>query len=349
MPDFGNGINRKFRIELFQEFERVTNEANRVLRLLNEHVKESTAHNADNISYQDKTVYGALNLLEETIKTISSDAGQSNTEIVEARVDNVGISHANIQKRISLIEANAFSDTFNSSQKILYSAHRGLSGLAPENTLVSFDLAGEAGFKCFECDVYRTTDGAFVVHHDNTIDRMTDGSGYITTKSLNEIKSLNIDAGNNINRYQGTKIPTLEEYLDVCNKYNAIPFIELKWFDDPGHIEELLKILNSKGVINRCMLMSFDKSYLSKTRELHSTVYLGVLASFLTDQDIEFARKLKNACVNIDKNNVTQEKINQAHANGLKIGAWTVDSRQEANKLTQYGIDFITTNILSTK
>ncbi|KXI78606.1 hypothetical protein ACS52_11335 [Bacillus cereus] len=347
MPNFGNGIDRKFRIELFQEFEKVTNEANRVLRVMNEHVNENTAHNAENISYKNQTVQNAIDILNETIKTISSSAGESNTEIVEARVDNDGISYSKIQDRISLIEENAFSELFNTKNKTQYAAHRGLSGIAPENTVTSFELAGEAGFTCFECDVYRTTDGAFVVHHDNTVDRMTNGSGVITTKNLSEIKALNIDAGNNISRYEGAKIPTLQEYLDICIKYNAIPMIELKWFDNLNHIEELLKVLKDKGVINRCIIIGFNKEYLQKVRELHRTVYIGVLDTDVTDESMVFARQLKNAFIEGEKSKITQEKVTQAHANGLKIGAWTVDNRQEAEKLTNYGIDFIATNILS--
>lgn len=347
MPTFGNGIDRKFRIELFQEFDKTNKETRRAIDTVNEHINEATAHNANNISYQNKTVEGALDVLNETIKTISSDAGQSNTEIVEARVDNVGIAHDRVQDRISKIEANAYGELFNTQQSVLYSAHRGLSQVAPENTLCSFDLAGEAGFRSLECDVYNTADGALVVHHDDTVDRMTDGSGLITSKNLSEIKALNIDAGNNIDRFYPAKIPTLEEFLDVCIKYNAIPFIELKWFNDQVYYERLLKVLHDKRLINRCMLMSFGRDYLTKIRELHPTVYLGLLDSVVTQENINFAKQLRNSCLNVEKSMATQNNISLAHANGLKIGAWTVDSRQEANKLTKDGIDFITTNILS--
>ncbi|TXR65630.1 glycerophosphodiester phosphodiesterase family protein [Bacillus sp. AR18-7] len=346
MPNFGNGFGREFRIELFQEFARVTNDANRSMQKISEHLNENTAHNASNISYQDRTVKEEIDKLNETIKTISGSAGESNTEIVEARVDNDGISHTRIQDRISLVESNAFNELFYAPNKTQYVAHRGLSGISPENTLPAFELAGEAGYKCFECDVYRTADGFFVVHHDHLVDRMTDGAGNITLKTLAELKQLNIDAGNKVSLYPGTKIPTLEEFLDACIKYNVFAFIELKWFDDLNHIGDLLKILRTKGMFHRCALIGFDKNYLMKARELHPTIYLGFLEDTVSDESIAFARSLKNAFIQGEKKKITQERVDVAHANGLKIGAWTVDNRQEAEKLIGYGIDFIATNIL---
>ncbi|WP_242305805.1 glycerophosphodiester phosphodiesterase family protein [Bacillus cereus group sp. BfR-BA-01451] len=347
MPNFGNGINRTFRIELFQEFERITKEAQRAVDKMNEHIKENTAHNADNISYQDQTVLKALDILNEKIKTISSDAGQSNTEIVEARTDTNGIAHDTIQERMNVIEKNAFSEVFLSSNHVQYAAHRGLSEVAPENTLAAFNMAGEVGFTALECDVQVTSDGAFVIHHDDTVDRMTNGSGRIDEKTLSDIRTLNIDSGINIDRfYPYLKIPTLEEYLDVCIKYNSLPIIEMKWTGNSDAVEPLLKVLKDKGVINRCLLMSFDYEKLSKARELHKTVFLGVLGGTITTENITYTKQLTNACLNIDKRNLKPEHVNLAHENGVKCGAWTINNRYEGNLFIQYGVDFLTTNIL---
>ena len=63
--------------------------------------------------------------------------------------------------------------------------------------------------------------------HDDTVDRMTDGEGKVSDFTYEEIGALTVDAGNNIDRYPGTRVPTLTEYLDVCKEYGMHPVIEI--------------------------------------------------------------------------------------------------------------------------
>ena len=64
--------------------------------------------------------------------------------------------------------------------------HRGASGYAPENTIEAFRLAAEMGADGVELDVQMTRDGELVVAHDETIDRVSDGTGLIVKKTLKE-------------------------------------------------------------------------------------------------------------------------------------------------------------------
>ena len=121
-----------------------------------------------------------------------------------------------------------FSVTVHASQndgtKLI--AHRGYSGIAPENTLAAARLAGEHGFDACEFDVWPTADRVWVVMHDDTLDRMTDGTGAIADKTLAELRTLRIDAGNGIENYPDEKIPTLNEMLEVCKK--AVSYTHLR-------------------------------------------------------------------------------------------------------------------------
>jgi len=95
-------------------------------------------------------------------------------------------------------------------------AHRGLSMQYPENTLSAFEAAAKlSGLTGIELDVQLTKDGEIVVIHDETIDRVTDGSGNVKDFTLNEIKAFKIDAGNG--KY--TTIPTLQEVLELLKPY----------------------------------------------------------------------------------------------------------------------------------
>lgn len=93
-------------------------------------------------------------------------------------------------------------------------AHRGFSNTAPENTLPAFREAILAGVQMIEFDVAQTKDGALVLMHDETVDRTTNGSGRVTELTLQQLQQL--DAGGWKNRrYAGTKVPTLQQALDM--------------------------------------------------------------------------------------------------------------------------------------
>src|SRR5690606_38437300 len=85
--------------------------------------------------------------------------------------------------------------------------HRGVMGVAPENTLRSFVAAQEAGLDVIELDLHLSKDGALVVMHDTTVDRTTDGTGLVAERTLDELRAL--DAG------QGERIPLFDEVLEA--------------------------------------------------------------------------------------------------------------------------------------
>ena len=116
---------------------------------------------------------------------------------------------------------------------IVLSAHRGFQPEGPENTVLSFEAAGKHGFDYIETDVLMTADGELVCIHDSTLDRTTNGSGRVHTMTYAEILQYRIDTaayGFDISSADPSKlyVPTFREYLEICKKYGAKPFIELK-------------------------------------------------------------------------------------------------------------------------
>ncbi len=122
--------------------------------------------------------------------------------------------------------------TGNMKHVIKYIGHRGVGGLAPENTLPAFKLAGKLGFWGAECDVRTTLDGNWMILHDDTVDRMTNGTGQIKNLTLEKLQSLNIDSGINVAQYKDLKVPKLEDYLLTCKKWELMPVIEMKPADN---------------------------------------------------------------------------------------------------------------------
>ena len=97
-------------------------------------------------------------------------------------------------------------------------AHRGGCALGPENTIAAFDIGMSTGADGLELDVHLSSDGVVVVHHDNTLDRTTSGSGPIAARTARELERL--DAGYWFMQGQqypfrglGIGVPTLREVL----------------------------------------------------------------------------------------------------------------------------------------
>ncbi len=105
-------------------------------------------------------------------------------------------------------------------------AHRGASEYAPENTLAAFAMAEEMGADWIELDCRLTRDGEVIVMHDDTLDRTTNGSGYVREASLHEIKQLDAGAWFE-DKWRGERVPTLEQALAQA-KWKVGVYIEIK-------------------------------------------------------------------------------------------------------------------------
>lgn len=218
-------------------------------------------------------------------------------------------------------------------------AHRGYSLVAPENTIPSFRKAGESGFYGVECDVYETADSNFVIIHDATVDRTTNGSGKITSLTLKDIKNLTIDSGSNISNYTNLKIPTLQEYLEVCITSNIHPVIEIK---EIINLDLFLDIINKYNLIDKCTIISFNLPILQKIRYINNTIDIQALLD-LTPHNICYCKKY-NFNLDVPYNQVTKELVNKVHDEGLMINTWTVNDKNTLKILHSYGVDFITTD-----
>ncbi len=228
--------------------------------------------------------------------------------------------------------------------EIKLTAHRGFSALAPENTLEAFRLAGEAKFYAVECDVYLTKDGVWVIQHDDTVDRMTNGTGKIIDYTYAELRQFNIDNGNGLDKAPGQKIPTLEEYLQVCSKYDIAPEIEIKEGSNEK-LAEILTLLDKYGLKEKGIIISFNADKLDVLRKIDGDIEMWYLTNEITDEVINHSKE-KNYAVafNCSKNN--NSVIKSAAKTGVKLCAWTVDTKKEAERLYKCGVRYITSNCI---
>ena len=137
-------------------------------------------------------------------------------------------------------------------------AHRGASAYAPENTLEAFLLAAEQGADGVELDVQLTKDGEMVVVHDEEIDRVSDGSGFVKDYTLAELKILNFNKTHP--EYQDVKIPTLREVYEALKPTGMTINVELKtgifWYKDLE--KKVLELTKEMEMEDRVIYSSFN-------------------------------------------------------------------------------------------
>ena len=247
--------------------------------------------------------------------------------------------------------------------------HRGYSKVAPENTLPAFELSREKGFEYVEADVSFTKDGVPVLLHDAKINRTArneDGSKLKKGVSINNItyeEALAYDFGIwKGKEFKGTKIPSFDEFLQLCKELHLHPYVELK---ENGaytrdQIELLVEIAEEKDLQKDITWISFSEKFLSWVRDRDPEARLGLLERFLFSVDdyertIIIAKNLQTEYneVFLDVNMVpllydehgTNIFISMCWEAGLPLEVWTVDQKDIVRNLDPY-ISGVTTNKL---
>ena len=237
--------------------------------------------------------------------------------------------------------------------------HRGAAGIAPENTLPSFALALELGATYLELDVHGTCDGAIVVHHDETLDRTTNGDGAVSALTLAQIERL--DAGYQFStdgshfpyRGQGIRIPTLDALL---RRFPAIRLnIEVKQAQPPI-VDEVVRIIIAAGRADTVLLAAEHDSIMTAIR---TAVSDRIVTSFSTGEVVDFVGRLSagfgdyhpaGRALQIppsynDIELITADSVAAAHRYGLEVHAWTINDRTEIDRLLGLGVDGIMSDL----
>jgi glycerophosphoryl diester phosphodiesterase len=226
-------------------------------------------------------------------------------------------------------------------------AHRGLSAEEPENTMRSFRRALEVGCDLVELDLHRTRDGHVVVIHDDTVDRTTDGTGYVRDLSLAEIRAL--DAG------VGERVPTFEEVCAWAAAAGATLSVELKQPApvsgrprDPDLAAGALLWLRQHGLLARCLIQSFDHPSIRQVRHIAPQVATAVSYGGGTFVDpLVLGRSVDASGIHPWWAWVSRELCDAAHALGMHVHGWGVPhgmAREDVAQLVAAGVDSLDAN-----
>jgi glycerophosphoryl diester phosphodiesterase len=225
--------------------------------------------------------------------------------------------------------------------KVQITAHRGASGLAPENTMVAMVKAMEIGSDFSELDVQETADGMIVLMHDDSLQRTTGLEAGMWERTFDELNSLEAGAWFS-EEFKGEPIPTLKSIIDSVRGKMKLN-IELKM---NGHqkllTEKVVKIVEEENFIDKCILTSFDFSEVRKIRQLNKTIKIGYIFSKMPEDEDVFTADVDLLSVN--KKLVTEDFVKKAHANNKEVHVWTVNQAEDMHKLITLGVDNIITN-----
>lgn len=187
---------------------------------------------------------------------------------------------------------------------VFVAAHRADWKYAPENSLPGLQNALFFGADIIECDVRPTRDGHFVMMHDATVDRMTNGSGTISEMSLEELKALRLKT--NWGQSTSFQIPTLEEYIETARGHSYL-YLDKAGIDLPGQpegetVRKLLSVLRRNDALQEAMFVlnwSYEKARHIFGTALDSVIYCPVIEDNipnLTAYVNEYIDKLHPAC-----------------------------------------------------
>lgn len=217
---------------------------------------------------------------------------------------------------------------------MLVYAHRGYSAKYPENTLRAFEAA-LPHVDGIELDVQRTKDGRLVVIHDETVDRTTDGSGFVKDMTLKQIRQLKTD---------GERIPTLEEVYAFVASHDVTVNVELKTdqFDYAG-IEPLAWLTTEEfGLEDRVVFSSFNPDTLVRLRDVAPEARIAVLTEDGHADLVEFIEHIQAEAVHSQPAFVGTRAWQTLSERGILTRLYTINDPSELPNTTH--VDAIMTD-----
>ena len=230
-------------------------------------------------------------------------------------------------------------------------AHRGHPTLAPENTIPGFKLAIASGVDSCEFDVYSTSDGKLVLTHDGNFKRCSQGAcdRNVTQMTWEEVQKVDVGAYKG-EKWRGTKVPTLDETLDLFKNSGCIPVIEIK---QPGTEEGIAEALKARDMVRECAIVSFNHESIRKMQTFCPGIYAyrnggGIGANKPDDEWVAWFVESQKDCpykvANPHVGELNEARIRGLLANGFHVSTWIINDPERLNRFYDYGCSVITSD-----
>jgi len=227
-----------------------------------------------------------------------------------------------------------------SPKQVQIIAHRGGASLAPENTEAAFRNAARLQADWIEFDVHRTRDGVLVIMHDDTVNRMTSGNGYIKDMTWSQLYELRMTNGEHVMKF--------EEVVALAKELHIGILAELKsTFYYPHIEEEALRIVRHHRFVENTVFASFDWDALEHLKEHEPRIKVAALMG-LTQWDVRRARPQHAEIIApmAETTLLNPWMISQAHAMGRQVWVWfgALDTPALYRLMLQMGVDGLIVN-----
>lgn len=226
--------------------------------------------------------------------------------------------------------------------------HRGLSSLAPENTRASFISAANAGLSWVEFDIQRCDSGEWVVFHDKTLERTSNGRGTVQDMSLAELKRLDLGSWFD-RRFANEHILSLAEVLPLLSQLGLHPNIEVKFFEDTP-IDMAKAAADIGSIVHQywiaqahapAVISSFYDDFLLAFRDRYPDWPIAYLVEQFQEQHINTVREGRFNMLNAEKDSLLTYIQRQRLHTDIPILAFTVNDAPTAKRLFSAGISAI--------
>lgn len=221
-------------------------------------------------------------------------------------------------------------------------AHRGGGVLAPENTLAGIRLAARMGFAAVEFDVMLSADGTPVLIHDETLERTTNGLGYVAETPDSVLFSL--DAGN------GESIPRFSEAAALCRELGLLANVEIK--PATGHELVTAEVVAQqtamfwRGAPVQPLLSSFSLVALAVARDIAPEIARGLLFEAVPTDWLAEMQNLQAYSMHCAAELLSDAVLAEAGARGIPVLCYTVNRQIEAKMLFERGVSSLFTDRL---
>ncbi|MBP5308624.1 MAG: hypothetical protein J6Z34_05785 [Clostridia bacterium] len=225
-------------------------------------------------------------------------------------------------------------------------AHRGLSGIETENTAAAFVAAGNRSYYGIETDIHRTADGKYVCLHDADTFRVSGKNCNVNENIYKDIVKIKFnDASCGTGPREDLVAPLMEDYFSICRRYGKRSVLELKDVFNEGELKEIFSIAEKAEQLDDTVFITFYPQNVYLLRALLPEQPCQFLTDRLNDEMTDILLKYK-VDIDILYTALDEKAVKTLKSRGIKINCWTVNDVSAAERLAEWGVDFITTNIL---
>lgn len=233
-------------------------------------------------------------------------------------------------------------------KKPLLLAHRGFSGKYPENSPLAFQkTVEETDADGIESDVHISKDGELVIFHDATLERTSNGAGFIKDHTYEELLQLDIGSWMSPD-FSGQHIWTLDQLLDFCDETHLLLNLELKNYEVfyEGLEQRVIDAIHAHDMVDRVFVSSFNHISMQNFKKLCPEIKTGLLYDkpYL---DMEHYIARSNADNMHPRYMLLQyqpELMDLYHGNNMQVNTWTVNEEIEMRDMIERGVDCIISN-----